>query len=304
MTNVTAPDYVTEGRVTVIALRALTTLSALHTMMSAAGQTASPLKAESGNPPSESADNTHRLKPISGHGGGFRNPVQRAFGLEPLPGKKELMVSSKESGFSLIEMAVVLAIALVMMAVAFISLQPALRDAHNNAGYDTVLVQLRAARERAIEGRQQYIVCFGNTTPAGAATPMGVPDAQSVQLYQWPAGAALSSAVQVSKLELPSDVQFQVISGIPTGAPPDGFGAGTVALDLDQGVAAGITNQVMFQPDGSSRDVNGNMNSGVLYLGRNSDLYSARAVTVFAASGRIRGWRLVNKAGTATWIEQ
>jgi prepilin-type N-terminal cleavage/methylation domain-containing protein len=214
------------------------------------------------------------------------------------------MVSSKAHGFSLIEMAVVLAIAMIMMSVTFLSLQPALKDAHNNQGYDIAVTLLRSARERSIEGREQYIVCFGASSPAGAATPLGVPDAQSVQIYQWPGGTALTAAVQLSKTELPHDVQFLAVSGIPTGAPPDGFGSGGTALDFDQGVTGGIKAQVMFLPDGSAHDTTGNMNSGVLYLARTGDVFSSRAITVFGASGRIRGWRLVNKSGTNTWIEQ
>ncbi len=216
------------------------------------------------------------------------------------------MVHSKARGFSLLEMAVVLSIALIMMSVAVLSLQPALKDSHVNQAYNSTLAQIRRAREQAVEGREQYIVCFGNDPPKGAATPMGAPDVQSVQVFQWPAGTALSSATQVSTIELPSDVQFQVVTGIPTGAAavPDGFGAGNVPLAFDQGVAGGATDQIMFLPDGSARDTNGNINSGVLYLARTGQVFSSRAISVFGASGRVRGWRLVNQAGTNTWIQQ
>jgi prepilin-type N-terminal cleavage/methylation domain-containing protein len=219
---------------------------------------------------------------------------------------KEHMVSTKERGFSLLEMSVVLAIALVMMAVTILSLQPALQDSHVNQAYNTTLSLIRQTRERAVEGRAQYIVCFGTDSPAGAATPLGTPTAQSVQIYQWPSGAALSSAIQMNLISLPTDVQFQTLSGFPTSATtvPDGFGTGTIALAFDQGVTGGKTDQIMFLPDGSARDTNGNLNSGVLYMARTGQLYSSRALTVFGASGRVRGWRLVNSSGTATWIEQ
>jgi prepilin-type N-terminal cleavage/methylation domain-containing protein len=207
-------------------------------------------------------------------------------------------------GFSLIEMAMVLAIAMIMMSITFISLQPALRDIHNNQAYDLVMMQLRNARARAISDREQYIVCFGATLCTGGAQPMGAPTAQSIQIYEWPAGTALTSAVQVSNVSLPQDIDFQVLTGVPTGATPDGFGNASAALDFDQGVAGGITTQVMFMPDGSAHDTNGNLNSGVLYIGRTGDLYSSRAVTLFASSGRLRGWRLVNNSGVATWIQQ
>jgi Tfp pilus assembly protein FimT len=216
------------------------------------------------------------------------------------------MVHSKSRGFSLVEAIVVVGIGMVVAAISLMCLQPAIRDARTNAAYDIALMQTRNARERAIENREQFVVCFGIAPPAGAATPLGAPDAQSIQVFQWPAGTAISSAVQITTIELPFDIQFQTPSGIPTSpsATPDGFGTGNVALDFDIGVAGGIQSQVAFMPDGSARDTNGNFNNGVLYLARSGDVYSTRAVSVFGASGRIRGWRLVNSSGTATWIQQ
>ena len=130
--------------------------------------------------------------------------------------------------------------------------------------------------------------------------------AQSIQIFRWDAGTALSAAVQVTAVTLPNDIQFQTLAGLPNGAAtvPDGFGNATVAIDLDQGVAGGgIKNQVMFMPDGSAHDVNGSLNSGILYVARNGDLYSSRAVTLYGATGRIRGWRLLNSGG-AKWFQQ
>jgi hypothetical protein len=85
---------------------------------------------------------------------------------------------------------------------------------------------------------------------------------------------------------------------------PDGFGNGSVALDFDQGVASGIRDQVMFMPDGSALDTGGTANSGIMYLARAGELFSSRAITVYSATGRIRGWRLVGKPGSPSWIEQ
>jgi prepilin-type N-terminal cleavage/methylation domain-containing protein len=221
------------------------------------------------------------------------------------------MAASKQRGFSLLEMITVISIAMIMMAITFISLQPALKDARVNTAYNTVLSQIRMTRQKAVDNREQYIVCFGTDTLKGAATPLGSPTAQSITVFELPSGSALSSAVEVSALALPADVLFQTLSapspGIPTSPStvPDGFGLGNVALNFDQGIASGsVPDQIMFTPDGAARDTNGNINSGVLYMARTGDLYSSRAITLFGASGRIRGWRLVNKSSTATWIQQ
>ena len=203
----------------------------------------------------------------------------------------------------MIEMVVVLAIVMIMIGMTFISLQPALKEAHATNAYDSVLMQIRNARAKAVENRQQYIVCFGATTPAGAATPLGAPTAQTVSVYQWPAGAPLSAAIQITRADLPTDIQFQALSGLPAAAP-DNFGTGAVAIDFDRGVAAPITDQIMFLPDGSARDTLGNLNSGILYVA-GVDISSTRAITVWGASGRIRGWRLVDTtAGApAPWMQ-
>ena len=172
--------------------------------------------------------------------------------------------------------------------------------------FENAMMPLRVARQRAIAERKQYIVCFGIAAPTGALTPMGAPTAQSIQIFRWDAGTALSAATQVTAVTLPIDINFQTIAGLPNtpATVPDGFGSGTVALDFDQGVAGAIKNQVMFMPDGSAHDVNGSLNSGILYVARNGDLYSSRAVTIYGATGRIRGWRLLNSGGVARWFQQ
>jgi Tfp pilus assembly protein FimT len=209
-------------------------------------------------------------------------------------------------GFSLLEMMIVICVMMIIGGIGFMAVQPALRDAKVNQAFESAMMPLRVARQRAIAERKQYIVCYGIAAPAGALTPMGAPTAQSIQTFRWDAGTALSAATQITAITLPQDIQFQTIAGLPNGAAtvPDGFGNGTVALDFDQNVAGAIQNQVMFMPDGSAHDVNGNLNSGIVYLARNGDLYSSRAVTLYGATGRIRGWRLLRFGGGPKWYQQ
>jgi prepilin-type N-terminal cleavage/methylation domain-containing protein len=207
-------------------------------------------------------------------------------------------------GFSLLEMMIVVCIMLIVSGIAFMAFQPVLKDGRSNQAFEDVMMPLRVARQRAVTERKQYIVCYGIAPPAGALTPI-VPTAQSIQIFRWDAGTALSAATQVTAITLPQDFFFQAIPGLPNtpATVPDGFGSGVTALDFDQGVAGAIKNQVMFLPDGSAHDVNGNLNSGIMYVARNGDLYSSRAVTLYGASGRIRGWRLLNSGG-GLWIQQ
>jgi prepilin-type N-terminal cleavage/methylation domain-containing protein len=210
-------------------------------------------------------------------------------------------------GFSLLEMMIVIAIIMIVSGMSFMAVQPALKDARVNQAFESAMMPLRVARQRAIAERKQYIVCYGLAAPVGALTPLGAPNAKTIQIFRWDAGTALAAATQVTSVTLPTDIQFQALAGLPNGAAtvPDGFGNATTAIDFDKGVAAGaINNQVMFMPDGSARDVNGNLNSGILYLARSGDLYSSRAVTIYGATGRIRGWRLLRFGGGPKWYPQ
>jgi prepilin-type N-terminal cleavage/methylation domain-containing protein len=209
-------------------------------------------------------------------------------------------------GFSMVELLVVVAIALIISGFAVLNTQGAIRDSRVNGAYDNAFMQLRLARERSIAERKRYIVTFGTPAPTGALTPLGAPTAKSIQVYRWDAGNPSPAPVEVSTIDLPIDVGFQALAGLPTTTAkvPDGFGNGTTPIDFDQGVGAGGGNLVMFMPDGSAHDLLGNSNSGVLYIARNADLSSSRALTVFGTSGRIRGWRLAQPGGLATWKQQ
>jgi Tfp pilus assembly protein FimT len=209
-------------------------------------------------------------------------------------------------GFSLLEMVIVMALVMIAASVTFMSVQGAVRDSRVNGGFDNAFMQLRIARERAISERKRYIVTFGTPAPPLVLTPLGAPTAKSIQVYRWDAGIVAPAPVQISTVDLPTDVAFQTIAGIPTSSTtvPDGFGSGITAIDFDQGVGAGGSNIIMFMPDGSAHDLAGNFNSGIIYVARNGDLPSSRAITVFGNSGRVRGWRLQQPGGIATWIQQ
>ena len=82
---------------------------------------------------------------------------------------------------------------------------------------------------------------------------------------------------------------------------PDGFGTGQHAIDfsIDYG---GQGTAIYFQPDGSAQDANGRINNGIMYLARTGEIYSTRAITLYGATGRTRGWRLLpNSTGGYVW---
>jgi len=189
-------------------------------------------------------------------------------------------------GFSLIEMMVVVTIILIVSGIALMAMQPALKSSRVSNGYNVTLAAVRQTRDYAVAQRQQYSVTFSNAAIPNTITITQTGNGNVVTTYQ-----------------LPTDVVFTAVAGIPTAANavPDGFGAGATAIDFDQNIAGGIKTVIYFMPDGTGQDINGNINNGVIYIARAGELYSSHAITVWGATGRLRGWRLYNNAGNPFW---
>lgn len=199
------------------------------------------------------------------------------------------MTLRRNRGFSLLEMMIALAIGLIMTGVTLVALMPLFKQNHVDAAYDTTLSVIRTYRSQSITQSKRYIIQF--TAPG------------TITVQYWGVGVPVSPApVTVATYTLPIDIQFATQGGFPAAAP-DGLGSGGTAIDFDQGMGAGSQNYIMFMPDGSSQDLQGNYNSGVVYLTRPGDLYSSRALSVFGTTGRIRGWRLYSQGGN-TWVQQ
>jgi len=198
------------------------------------------------------------------------------------------MAFRRMRGFSLIEMMATVTIILMVSGVAILGIQPAVRYSRINNGYNITLGAIRQARDYSVAQRQEYSVTFSN-----AAVP------NTITITQTGTGNVIDT------YQLPTDVSFTTISGIPTApnAVPDGFGAGATAIDFDQGITGGVKNVIYFMPDGTGQDVNGNINNGVIYLARGGELDSSHAITVWGATGRLRGWRLFFNNGAAYWRE-
>ncbi len=208
----------------------------------------------------------------------------------------------RASGFSLLEMAAVMAIMIVMASITFMSLQPPLRAQRVTNAYNTTLSALRQARDNAVAQRTSYSVTF-----------LASPSANTITVA--PTFTGFQGAQNPVTYSLPSDIAFTVVPGVPTSSTPDGFGSGMTAVDFGYtatGTGAGGQTVLYFCPDGSAQDAAGgagncagNWNSGVVYIARPGELSSTRALTVWGATGRIRGWRLYrNTSGGSTWQRQ
>jgi hypothetical protein len=145
---------------------------------------------------------------------------------------------------------------------------------------------MRQARDYAVAQRQVYSVTFSNAAVPNTITVKQVGNGNVVATYQ-----------------LPTDVAFTTVAGMPTSAAgvPDGFGNGGTAIDFDQGIGVPIKNVIDFMPDGTGQDAAGNVNNGVIYIAMPGQLYTSRAITFWGATGRIRGWRFYGNGGSGFW---
>lgn len=209
--------------------------------------------------------------------------------------------SHPQRGFSLLEMITVVAIGFIIAGVGFISMMPLLNKSHIDTAYETTLSVLRNTRHLAITQGHEYVVSINAAT--GVMTVQYQPPP--------PAGSLIFPPVQlVNTYSIPNDTRFAVKAGFPA-STPDGFGTGVASIDFGYTPAggAGGSSTVVFMPDGSARDGStptngGNYSSGVLYMTRPAGVINdSRAISVWGATGRIRGWRLNAVSGVNTWVQ-
>jgi prepilin-type N-terminal cleavage/methylation domain-containing protein len=196
-----------------------------------------------------------------------------------------------QRGFSLIELAFVIAIALIITGMALVQFVPTLKNARAENALQTTLGQVRNARGLAIDQRAKYRLSF--------IAP------RTIQLDQVKIDKVTGNQtiVFVSTIDLPVDTQFIAIAGIPTGsATPDSLPTFGNAIDFAVDNGGGGT-RIFFQPDGRALDAANRLNNGVVYMARPGEVMSSRAVSVLGATGRVKGWRLIESGGAKVWTE-
>ena len=205
---------------------------------------------------------------------------------------------SKHTGFSLLELTIVVAIVLSATAAAFINIIPSIRTSRSNAGMEMVLGELRRAHERAVDERRIYRVTF--TPPNTIQVDVG----KVAVIGSTITGGAPGFAPAQAPLTLPGTLQFVVVPGVPTNplATPDGFGRAANATDFDLANGGG-GNQIYFQPDGRALDAGNRLNDGVVYLADPNDLFSSRAVSLYGSTGRTKSWTLSQVNGKVGWTQ-
>jgi prepilin-type N-terminal cleavage/methylation domain-containing protein len=192
--------------------------------------------------------------------------------------------SQRERGFSMVEMAVTVAIVVTIMAIGILQMMPAWRQSQSNAALDQVKSILREARETAISQRRTIVVQFVGT--------------DTIELFQMTVVAGTPPTVTQASapfltVPIENGVQFLSYSGEPD--TPDNFGLPSVPDGIS---FPGAVGNPQFQSDGTLTDSNGTAINGTVFLGVPNMPGSATAVTVMGSTGRIRAY---HSSGNGWW---
>jgi prepilin-type N-terminal cleavage/methylation domain-containing protein len=171
---------------------------------------------------------------------------------------------SKASGFSLLELLVVVSILLIATAVAVPSIRNEILDSRANAAMWQAQAQLQAARDWAMTQRRTMEVDLSGTS--------------RIQVIRIDGNVRTTLATTV----FVNGMQYHLFGNVPD--TPDAFGNPSA-------VSFGGSTTVWFLADGSLSDANGVPLSGTVFLGMPNQPLSARAVTVLGPTGRIQPYR-------------
>jgi type II secretory pathway pseudopilin PulG len=194
-----------------------------------------------------------------------------------------------QQGFTLLETVVVIGIMMIMASVAIFKSFGSMDDYKANSAMDTVVSELRVARQLAISQRRQVQVQFDqNFTGAGNGS-------QHILYQVQPPKGSAEVPGQLIIVALPGQTQFIVEPGVPD--TPMGFGN---LAPVYIGGAAGGPLLMYFNSTGTFTDSTGlNPINGTIFLGTPGQPLTARAVTIMGGTGRVRPYTYINTG----WIE-
>jgi prepilin-type N-terminal cleavage/methylation domain-containing protein len=174
--------------------------------------------------------------------------------------------TDKTSGFTLVEMLMVLAVVGVVFSMA-VGITPSfINSTRSDSALVAAINAVEVARNRAVGERREFQVIF--TTP---------------------------NRIQVVRIEVPGPGTTPVVDTVLdngqqyykfTGMAdtPDLFGNSSA-------IAFGTTPTIRFTSDGSLLDSSGDPVNGTVFFGDPTKATSARAITIFGATGLIHAWK-------------
>ena len=182
---------------------------------------------------------------------------------------------SRQTGFSLLEMLFVLGIMGVLSTIAIAQIAQAVPAMKADGAMRVVISQLNTARELAISQRRYIQVKFV------------APNQMQVIRTDVNTAGAVTGTTLLTTVTFESGITYNVIAGLPD--TPDAFG-------MSSAVNFGAATTLQFATDGELIDQAGSPLNGTVVVASPLIKNSSRAVTVFGATGRVRGYRWNAKA--------
>ncbi len=200
-------------------------------------------------------------------------------------------VDQTQRGFSLLEAVVVVAIMMILMGIAVVQSFGTLESYQVNSAMDTVVSQLRVARELSITQRRVLQIWIDSAAESDGR--------YHVKYQQQPAPGTSEVAGPLVSVPMPATVQFVLEPSVPD--TPMAFGNSAAVYIGNPPVTGGPT-VMQFNPNGTFTDSTGtNLIYGTVFMGIPNKPESARAVTIMGGTGRVRQYTY---AGGATgWFQ-
>jgi prepilin-type N-terminal cleavage/methylation domain-containing protein len=202
---------------------------------------------------------------------------------------------SREGGFSLVELLIVLAMVCILSAIAVPQLIAQRRLLRSTAMTREIATQLRLARQLAMSNRAAYTLQYDDSLKELkiiGPIPVGT---LALADPSYPSNLGSSTIVRMP-LTLGGLPSSEIVYGIPasTDLPAGAPTIPTTALKdgvLKTSLSSNKVN-VTFQPDGSVIDTTGALVNKGLYIFNNKAAQgTASAISVLGASGRVKVWR-------------
>jgi hypothetical protein len=151
---------------------------------------------------------------------------------------------------------------------------------------------VRNGRELSISNRRNVQLAFGTNTIQLTRVEYcpGTCTTATASTFPGCTTTCTAKTTTLKTVTLEGRTQFQLVTGLPD--TPDAFGNSSATT-------IGSNTPVMFTTDGSFVDSNGDVRNASLFIAITNDRLSARAITIFGATGAVHLWRWNGRA----WVE-
>jgi prepilin-type N-terminal cleavage/methylation domain-containing protein len=172
--------------------------------------------------------------------------------------------SGSSRGFTLVEMLMVIAVISTVLAMAIGILPSFVASAKSDSSVTAAMSAVELARDRSIGERRDFLLTF--TTP------------NKIQVDRIELTGPVTN---VLKTVLDNGLTYMKFTGLPD--TPDAFGgSGAIAFNSPT---------IEFTSDGSLLDSSGDPINGTVFFGDPARSSSARAITIFGATGLVTVWK-------------